>query len=164
VSFGILAYKLVCGHVLFDDSNSHKLMSKITSCDIVYPSNPDPVIKGFLQKLLIKNPKRRVCFNEIMDNPFWNDFNFERVLQKKYKTNFIQELLSSKSIEDICNIYFEPDSGKEFQNKVYETHCLTLDQFFFCFLMKVVQRDSTKKLSFINFSISFVCSSSTFFE
>jgi hypothetical protein len=85
-------------------------MSKTTPCDIVHPSNPDPVIKDFLQKLLIKNPKRKAYFNEIMTIHFEMTLTLKefcknqlkifvistlnQIQEKNFKTKFMKHITS----------------------------------------------------------------------
>jgi serine/threonine protein kinase len=69
-SFGVLAYELICGSVPFDDPNSYKLISKITSANVRFPPNLDPVVKDFLQNLLVKNPKQRLNYEQIKAHQF----------------------------------------------------------------------------------------------
>jgi serine/threonine protein kinase len=120
--------------VPFDDPNNYKLISKIASSNVRFPSNLDPTVKDFIQKLLVKNPKQRLNYEQIKAHQFWKGFDFEKVLLKQYHPDFVPANIRSSSIEDICKLYFDSELKESKQNKGDQFCYPTLEHFsFFAF-------------------------------
>jgi serine/threonine protein kinase len=114
-SFGILAYLLLCGKIPYSDENRNRLFHQILNVSPRFPKNLDKENIDFLTCFLVKNPKQRSTFESSHSHPFWNDLDFDQVLNKKYSPKFVPEKFSS--IEKDCKKYFP---GCESENENFE--------------------------------------------
>ena len=69
-SLGILTYELIFGSTPFVSQNRSRMFTKITAEDPEYPKGTDPVVIGFINGLLTKNPNKRYGFKDIKADPF----------------------------------------------------------------------------------------------
>ncbi|OHT05101.1 Protein kinase 2 [Tritrichomonas foetus] len=86
---GVLTYQLFFDKSPFYDENRNKMCSNIVLKEPEFPKDADPDTKDFILQLLIKNPKNRANFKSLKKHHFWGDLNFDKVLAKKYKPEYI---------------------------------------------------------------------------
>lgn len=74
-STGILLYTLVVGRLPFDDSqaNVQKILQKIAFSEPFYPRFISAELKDLLQKMLCKQPDKRITISEIRKHPWFSD-------------------------------------------------------------------------------------------
>ena len=89
---GVIAYELSFGKVPFDDDNRKKTMELIVGEDPVFPNGADPVLVDLIKCLLEKDPTKRMNFESLQNHPFFNNFSFSDVEEKKIAPSFIPSI------------------------------------------------------------------------
>lgn len=69
-SFGIILYELSQGEPPFYTSKLASLITLIKNNEVQYPKAMDKELKSFLSGILVKNPKKRMKWAEILSHPF----------------------------------------------------------------------------------------------
>ncbi len=128
-SFGILIYELLTGNVPFISHDKTRIFELIEMTEIKFPKEilnennekelfyPSKEIKDLIEKLLIKDPNKRLGkkngIEEIKTHSFYRDLNFDLVKKKKLKPLFKPNV--SKEKFDISNFddYFTQMEIKE---------------------------------------------------
>ena len=93
-SFGILLFEMLCGIPPFYAENINKIYEMITNGTVQFPQkiNISDEAKDIIQKLLEKNPKKRLgSQNGILDikkHPFFSKIDFNLIEQKKIEAPF----------------------------------------------------------------------------
>lgn len=115
--FGVVMYEMLCGVLPFAaaDNNIDKLFNMIVRENVKFPRNLFwiPFATDFLEKLLIKDPARRLGsgpddVEEIKRHDFFRMLNFDDVYHKRIPVTFIP---SVSSVADVSN--FEPEFTNE---------------------------------------------------
>ena len=88
-ALGILCYEMILGATPFYDENKAKLFSNIVSAQPYFPPQLDRRIADFISKLLCKNPEERPTFEDMKSHPFFEGFNWDKVMNREYRPNFI---------------------------------------------------------------------------
>ena len=82
---GLLIYEIVTGLPAFNAPNVHALYELIKNNIINFRvSGLNGDIKDIIEKMLVKEPEKRIELNEIKKHPFFKDFDFNKVLKKEY--------------------------------------------------------------------------------
>ena len=100
---GILLYEMLVGNTPFMDSDPMKLFQKIKKGKIVFPKdinkNAKLIIKHFLN---VDKKKRLGCTKrgilEIVQEPFFQEFDWERLLHRTLEPPFIPQVNREKNI------------------------------------------------------------------
>jgi serine/threonine protein kinase len=91
-ALGILAYQLLFGTTPFSDANRERQMNKILTARPVFERDADNHAIDFIQKLLIKDGKKRLSFDNLKTHPFFGNIRMCDILEKKYSPSFIPEI------------------------------------------------------------------------
>ena len=96
-SFGILLFEMLTGLPPFYDDNMTKMYRAIINDPISYPHYISPNAVDLLSKLLERNPTLRLGASErdaeeIKEHPFFSDINWDDVMQKKTKPEWVPKL------------------------------------------------------------------------
>lgn len=101
-ALGILTYQMLIGCPTFYDNNRNAMFESILNDDPEYPEevsfSNDAI--DFINKLLIKDPKTRLGssekdYVELQEHPWYKDFNWEMLLEKKIQMEYIPKVSSS---------------------------------------------------------------------
>lgn len=84
-SLGIILYELFYGQPPFFTNSIYSLVKMILNQKILYPEGISKNFKNFLQGLLRKDPKQRLCWPELLNHPFIKNSAQEDL---KFKENF----------------------------------------------------------------------------
>jgi serine/threonine protein kinase len=93
-SYGVLVYEMMQGQTPFWDKNRRQMFQNILSAEPEFPSDRfSPVGTDFLQRLLVKNPRRRLGCGEggpmeIMQHPWFHGVDWDALLQKRIEPPF----------------------------------------------------------------------------
>ena len=90
-ALGILCYEMILGATPFYDENKSKMFSNIVSAQPYFPPQLDRRIADFISKLLCKNPAERPTFEDMKTHPFFEGFNWTKVMNKEYRPNFVPQ-------------------------------------------------------------------------
>ena len=139
---GLLIYELVTGSPAYNAPNIKVLYELIKKNQIdfkVVSLNGD--IKDLLQKILVKDPDKRITLEEIKKHPYFKDIDFDKVLRKEYGKI---ETVKKKKTQDIDIIEEEEKIDNETKEKMeYEK-----------FLLDQQKIDNNKKMSFLKEKIT----------
>ena len=86
---GILAYDMIFGTTPFFDENKSKMFSNTVSAEPFFPPGLDSRVSDFIGKLLTKNANERPTFAEMKSHPFFEGFDWDKVMNKQYRPHFI---------------------------------------------------------------------------
>ncbi|OHT00830.1 AGC family protein kinase [Tritrichomonas foetus] len=111
-TLGILTYELLFGVTPFSCSNRSKLFQNIVSSQPKFGKNVTDDVKKFILKLLTKDPEERPKFDDIKADPFFNNINFDDLLNKKIKPSFIPEVIH-ESIPNNFDYEFTSESAAD---------------------------------------------------
>jgi serine/threonine protein kinase len=98
-ALGVLGYQLIFGESPFYDENRDKMLARIVNTRPDFPRDADSVTVDFLQKLLIKEPKRRFSFDSLKSHQFFEGLSMNEVLSKSVSPSFVPSLSSAESTE-----------------------------------------------------------------
>ena len=114
---GILLFEMLAGYTPFIDSDPVKLFQKIKNCKIIFPKNINKNAKTLIRHFLTVDINKRLgCTKkgiyEIVQNPFFEGFDWERLLHRNLTPPFIPKvnhiyLCEYKKLE---NIYLEDNN------------------------------------------------------
>lgn len=82
-SLGIILYTFIQGNLPFYHSNINTLASMICQCDVEFEPNFDEQAKDLLEKMLNKDPEKRISLEAIKNHPFISE-------NKLFKMNYKQ--------------------------------------------------------------------------
>jgi serine/threonine protein kinase len=91
-ALGILTYQLIFGTAPFSDANRQRQMNKILTGRPVFERDTDNHVIDFVQKLLIKDPKKRFNFENLKAHPFFENMKMSEIMEKKYTPSFVPEI------------------------------------------------------------------------
>ena len=69
-ALGVTLFCLLCGRVPFEANNEYELFEKIAHEDIIIPADVDPEAKDLLERLLVKDARKRLTISEVKRHPF----------------------------------------------------------------------------------------------
>lgn len=101
--FGVLLYEMIMGESPFPGDDEEEVFDAIVNEEVLYPKRLDSVSKDILRKLMCKVPENRLGYGTqdaeaIMQHAFFSDIDFQQVLEKKIKPDFVPSL---KSADDV---------------------------------------------------------------
>ena len=74
-SAGVLLYAMVLGSLPFDSDNLGDLLRKILEDSVPLPESLSRDLRDLLQKMLIKDPVKRIRLEDVKKHPWLQDFN-----------------------------------------------------------------------------------------
>ena len=92
-SSGIILYAMLCGYLPFEegegDINNDLLFKNIVECKVEYPEeNIGPIAKDLLEKIIVRDPKKRITIKQIKNHPFYllgKDIYYKKIGYSKSK-------------------------------------------------------------------------------
>lgn len=73
-SSGVTLYAMLCGYLPFDEESKSLLYKKILACDYMIPSHVSSEATDLIKKMLIIDPKKRMTIDEIIEHPFFKQY------------------------------------------------------------------------------------------
>ena len=94
---GVLLFEILVGYTPFMDSDPVKLYQKIKSCKVKFPKNINKNAKTMIRHFLVGDMNKRLgCTKkgiyEIIQNPFFQDFDWEGLLHRNLEPPFIPKV------------------------------------------------------------------------
>ncbi|KAF4084002.1 hypothetical protein AMELA_G00123790 [Ameiurus melas] len=117
-SLGVLMYELMTGGSPFTvdgDENSHSDIAKrILKKDPPYPKDMGPLAKDIIQRLLIKDPKKRLGSGlsgaqDVKSHPFYQKMNWEDLAAKKVPAPFTPVIRDELDVSNFAEEFTEMD-------------------------------------------------------
>lgn len=69
-ALGVTLFCLLCGRVPFEAANEYELFEKIAHDEVVIPDDVDGDARDLLQRLLVKDARKRLTISEVKRHPF----------------------------------------------------------------------------------------------
>lgn len=119
-SLGILIFEMVFNRTPFQSQNQSRTLTKIANGRVMIPDCGNIDLVNLIDGLLRKDPKKRFCFKDIRNHPFFHPLDFDDVLKQKYKplnkpkpitVKQTDELLDTESDDCIIRDYSSIDDG-----------------------------------------------------
>ena len=106
-STGIILYAMLCGYLPFEDKDNDALFEKILECKLVFPKYIPKLGKNLIEKILVKNPNRRITIKEIKEHPFYLKGKelFEQEFSICQIENNMDEINTDDEINNIIDIH-----------------------------------------------------------
>ena len=106
-STGIILFAMLCGYLPFEDKDNDALFEKILECKLVFPKYIPKLGKSLIEKILVKNPNRRITIKEIKEHPFYLKGKelFEQEFSICQVENNIDEKNNDSEINNIMDIH-----------------------------------------------------------
>jgi serine/threonine protein kinase len=79
-SAGVLLFAIVAGYLPFDDDNIQRLLQKIVYTEVKYPAFMSPQLVDLLQKMICKDPERRISLDMIKNHPWFSQSEYNALL------------------------------------------------------------------------------------
>jgi len=103
-SLGILCYELTVGIPPFYSQNVNQMYEKIKNGKLLFPPNLSDECKDLITKLLVRDPKRRLGFeNDVEDvtrHPFFSKLDLPKLLAKEIEPKYKPKV---KAVDDTSN-------------------------------------------------------------
>lgn len=64
---------------MFDAQSEYLIMKRVLECKLDFPSNFPPVAQDLIEKLLVKDPQKRIGYDEIKNHPFFTGIDFKKI-------------------------------------------------------------------------------------
>ena len=88
-ALGVLIFEMACGVSPFRSANLARMYNSILERTPVFPAGMDERLRQLIEKLLVKDWKKRAGFNEIKQSELFRDVNWEDVLAKKVPPRYV---------------------------------------------------------------------------
>ena len=86
-SFGILIYEMACGRLPFGECSDDpfSIYEEVMDQVLKYPRKCKSTERGFIERLLRKNPQERLGngFEELKENNFFSNTDWKKILKKE---------------------------------------------------------------------------------
>ena len=130
-SSGIILYAMLCGFLPFEDKDNDALYEKILENKLLFPKYISKEPKDLLEKILVKDPNKRISISKIKNHPFYlkgkeifeQEFNIYQVTKDflNNKASFIENICIPK-IFNKCN--FNENTYKKEKKKIIEDNLI----------------------------------------
>ncbi|KAM3611008.1 uncharacterized protein V6R79_012224 [Siganus canaliculatus] len=102
---GVLIYEMLVGESPFPGEDEEEVFDSIVNDDVQYPGTLPPGAVGIIQKLLKKNPLKRLGAgerdaNEVKGEKFFETIDWEALLSKKLKPPFLPSIKESMDVSN----------------------------------------------------------------
>ncbi|KAJ7988225.1 hypothetical protein DPEC_G00321390 [Dallia pectoralis] len=127
---GVLVYEMLVGESPFPGDDEEEVFDSIVNDEVRYPRFLSPESISLIQKLLQKNPERRLGAgeadaSEVKKHRFFQGMNWESLLHKKLVPPFVPQI---KMPEDVSNFDVEFTKLKPVLTPPQTSYFLTADQ------------------------------------
>lgn len=112
-SLGVLIYEMISGVAPFNSKNKEQLFEQIKKARVEYPSDISDEARDLMSKLFVVNPSQRLGANgaeEIMKHSFYNDIDWDMLIEKRIKPPFMPRLQTSLDTRYIHNEFLQENN------------------------------------------------------
>ncbi|PWN31234.1 Pkinase-domain-containing protein, partial [Meira miltonrushii] len=102
-SLGVTFYCMVVGHLPFDKSQFLELYESIQSDSPIFPSHLSPNCKDLLEKMLNKDPSKRITIQQMRDHPFITKDGQEDVISMEENIRDLVEEVTAEELDSAIN-------------------------------------------------------------
>lgn len=95
-TLGIFTYEFLFSETPFYDKNLKKLYNNILTKEPKFPKETPSSVKNFIRRLLNKDPSKRPGFEEIKNDPFFDNINWDDVYNKRLKPPYIPRSVTGR--------------------------------------------------------------------
>jgi serine/threonine protein kinase len=106
-STGVMLFAIVGGYLPFDDDNVQRLLQKIVYTDIRYPSFFSPQLTDLLQKMMCKEPDRRITIDMIKNHPWFSQAEYAVLLERsnfEHRSDGTDAVIDREVIDTIAGL------------------------------------------------------------
>jgi serine/threonine protein kinase len=109
-SFGTLMYEMLTGLPPFYCQDVQQMYTQIMTAKLNIPENISPEASDLLQKLLVRDPSKRLTNpKEIKAHPFFRGIDWDKLVAKELTPPFIPPVKDAESTEMIDRAFIEED-------------------------------------------------------
>ena len=121
-STGIILYAMLCGYLPFEDRDNDSLFEKILECKLDFPKYIPKLGKNLIEKILVKNPNKRITISEIKKDPFY--LRGKEIFNQEFTICEInddtRELDNENYINNIMDLHILNNDDSSMEKKVDE--------------------------------------------
>jgi serine/threonine protein kinase len=119
-ALGILAYRLIAGHLPFQSANVGKLFDMIVRTNPRIPRNVDKTAASLIAALLEKNPSKRLGSpgTDITTHPYFADISWEKVSNMEYEPEFKPRVTRDDSVGNFDELYTSESPRDSFAEQI----------------------------------------------
>jgi len=99
-SAGVLLYAMCAGELPYEDENVQRLLQKIAFTDPHYPSHFSVPLKDLIQKMLAKEPSRRITIPKIKEHPWFSQYEYSKMMNKNFGVSLHWRVRRTAQSED----------------------------------------------------------------
>jgi len=101
-AFGVLMYEMLVGNAPFYSPNIQQMYVKIQTARLEFPESFDAATKSLLSQLLERDPQKRLADPVLIKkHEYWNNFDWEKSVQKELTPPFIPPVKSELDVSQI---------------------------------------------------------------
>ena len=115
---GVILYEMLIGSTPFYDEDYNLMYKNISENRIMFPEFFSDEVKDLLEKMLEKDPKKRIKIQEIKKHPFFQDIDWDLILNKKMQpplemVNLREEYCMNQKVNFVDEDYNQDNNEKE---------------------------------------------------
>jgi serine/threonine protein kinase len=119
-ALGVLAYRLIVGHLPFQSANIGKLFDMILKSNPKIPRSMDKTAASFITALLVKDPSKRLGAQPgvIMEHPYFQGLSWEKVSNMEYEPEFKPTVTRDDSVSNFDELYTSESPRDSFAEQI----------------------------------------------
>ena len=115
---GVILYEMLTGSTPFYDEDYNLMYKNISENRLMFPEFFSDEVKDLLEKMLEKDPKKRIKIQEIKKHPFFRDIDWDLVSNKKMQpplemVNLREEYCMNQKVNFVDEDYNQDNNEKE---------------------------------------------------
>ena len=115
---GVILYEMLTGSTPFYDEDYNLMYKNISENRLMFPEFFSDEVKDLLEKMLEKDPKKRIKIQEIKKHPFFQDIDWDLVSNKKMQpplemVNLREEYCMNQKVNFVDEDYNQDNNEKE---------------------------------------------------
>jgi len=128
---GILVYEMLTGSPPFYDRDIQKLFVKVTSAELKVPDVFSPEVADFLNKLLARDPTKRLSDpQKIKSHPWFKSIDWEKLDAKDIQPPFVPKVSTAEDLAEIDPEFLNQPVAEDDDGDNVNTRKVTLGDLF----------------------------------